>query len=120
MQLHDLQGGAVIMISSSPGHTSGINSVSLSADGSRCASAGADGRIKLWDMVTGTCIRTFEGHGGPVHSVDLSADGASIASGARYICRCVYNEPPPPPTHTHKRSRFSSDHHHLRLEATVA
>ena len=37
------------------GHTAYINSVTVSPDGSLCASGGKDGQAMLWDLSEGTC-----------------------------------------------------------------
>ncbi len=67
-------------------HSDKVDSVSMSTEG-RYALSGADGRyallgsndktLKLWDVSTGQCLRTFEGHS----PVILSADGRYVLSG---------------------------------------
>ena len=62
-------------------------SVSLSADGRYVISANdqsatLDMSLKLWDVSTGQCLRTFEGHSDFVLSVCLSADGKYALSGS--------------------------------------
>ena len=39
-----------------------MNSVKISDDGMRCLSGALDGVVKLWDLNTALCIRTFKGH----------------------------------------------------------
>ena len=39
--------------------------------------------VRLWDAVTGACVRTLEGHGSYVTSVCFSPDGRLVASGSR-------------------------------------
>ena len=69
------------------GHSGGVQSVSMSADGryalsgsQGCMVEGMDGNfidvgtLKLWDVSTGQCLRTFEEYKS-VSSVSLSADG---------------------------------------------
>ena len=45
-------------------------------------SGGADNTVRLWDVETGRCLRTFEGHTGSVWSVEWSPDGEYALSGA--------------------------------------
>ena len=42
------------------GHEGPVNAVGLQGD--RVVSASGDGKMMLWDITTGTRIRTFEGH----------------------------------------------------------
>ena len=52
-----------------------MNSVFLSADGRYTLSGGCDETLKLWEISSGRCLRTFEGHTYSVKSVLLSPDG---------------------------------------------
>jgi len=60
----------------------GRYAVSGSADGQQSRLAGAGGTVKLWDVESGSCLRTFVGHTGAVNSVSLSADGRYLLSGS--------------------------------------
>ena len=64
------------------GHTSGVNSVSFSPDGSTLASGSGDNTVRLWDAETGEHIRTFTGHTSGVYSVAFSLDGRTLATGS--------------------------------------
>ena len=64
------------------GHTSNVNSVSFSPDGSMLASGSWDDTIRLWDVATGAPLRTLEGHTSDVNSVSFSPDGSMLASGS--------------------------------------
>jgi WD40 repeat protein/RsiW-degrading membrane proteinase PrsW (M82 family) len=62
------------------GHADSVNSVVFSPDGSILASGGFDHAIKLWDVSTGTLLKTFKGHSDFVLSVTFSPDGNVLAS----------------------------------------
>jgi hypothetical protein len=64
------------------GHTSRINSLCMSTDGTRVVSGSYDTTIRVWNVETGGCIHTLEGHNDSVKSVALSLDGTWIASGS--------------------------------------
>ena len=57
-----------------------MNSVSLSVDGCYALSGSWDHTLKLWEMGTGRCLRTYEGHTNSVNSVALSPDRAHALS----------------------------------------
>jgi len=40
-----------------------------------------DNTLKLWNLQTGDCLRTFKGHGRGVTAIALSADGSRVVSG---------------------------------------
>jgi WD40 repeat protein len=54
------------------GHTGHVSSVSVSGDGRHALSGSYDGTLKLWDVPSGRCLRTFEGHKVAVRSVCLT------------------------------------------------
>ncbi len=56
------------------GHTNGVSSVSLSADGRWALSGSWDKTVRLWEVASGQCLRTFTGHTERVQSVCLSAN----------------------------------------------
>jgi serine/threonine protein kinase len=62
------------------GHGSAIHGVVYSPDGTRLASAGADGTVKVWDTITGRELRTLPGHTGDVYAVAYSPDARKLAS----------------------------------------
>src|SRR5882672_8387372 len=51
------------------GHSAPVNSVAFSPDGRTLASTSYDKTIKLWDVTTGTELRTLKGHTDTVMSV---------------------------------------------------
>ncbi len=62
-------------------HTGWVSSVTFSPDSSTLAS-GSSADIVLWDVDTGTELRTLTGHADGVTSVAFSPDGNTIASGS--------------------------------------
>jgi WD40 repeat protein len=63
------------------GHTAGVWGVALSADGTRAASGGADGTLRLWDVQNGKELKQFPGITDHVRSVAFAPDGRRLASG---------------------------------------
>ncbi len=57
-----------------------MSSVSFSPDGLHALSGGEN--IRMWDVASGKCLRTFEGHTGGVSSVAFSPDGRFALSGS--------------------------------------
>ena len=57
-------------------------SVSFSPNGKRIVSGGADGTVRLWDVETGSILKTLTGHTGSIESVSFSPDGKMLASGS--------------------------------------
>jgi WD40 repeat protein len=64
------------------GHTDAVQSVCMSADGRFALSGSDDHTLKLWEVATGQCLRTFTGHTDKVESVCMSADGQFALSGS--------------------------------------
>jgi WD40 repeat protein len=51
-------------------------------DGSQVLSGSNDRTLRLWDVATGTEIRTFKGHSDDVRSVAFAPDGSQVLSGS--------------------------------------
>ena len=64
------------------GHTDQVTSVAISPDGQTLVSGSEDHTIKIWQMSTGTLVRTL-GHSQGVTSVAISPDGQKLFSGSR-------------------------------------
>jgi cytochrome c len=60
-------------------HEGEVNAVASLPNG-RFASAGADGRIAIWQIGQGGPVRILEGHAGPVADLEVSPDGSMLAS----------------------------------------
>lgn len=61
------------------GHRGRIECIEFSPDGSRLASASADGTLRLWDAATGACLRTFALKLKALHWVCFAPDGLTVA-----------------------------------------
>ena len=67
----------------------GIWALALSPDGTKLASGGYDGTIKIWSTADGKALKTIKAHlhpsipteGGTVIALAFSPDGQRIASG---------------------------------------
>jgi WD40 repeat protein/serine/threonine protein kinase len=64
------------------GHLGPVTSLAFTPDGKRLASAGWDGKVKLWNVATGHLLHTLGRHRKYVNSVAISADGRRLASGS--------------------------------------
>ncbi|MGW7342576.1 WD40 repeat domain-containing serine/threonine protein kinase [Streptomyces sp. NPDC054854] len=55
----------------------------ISPDGASAITSGTDGKIHVWDIGSGTCVRTLSGHSTTASAVSLSTDGRHAISGGR-------------------------------------
>jgi WD40 repeat protein len=64
-----------------------ITALALSLDGSRLASAGFDGVVKIWNVANGAIEKSFRGFLDPIWSLAFSADGNRLVGGGnnRYL-----------------------------------
>jgi WD40 repeat protein len=64
------------------GHTAAVTSVAMTGDGRWALSASPDRTVRVWDVHTGRCVRTFKGHAKGVNSVAVTGDGSRALSGS--------------------------------------
>jgi WD40 repeat protein len=63
-------------------HSDGVKELAYSPDGSRLASAGADGRLIVWNTLTHNAVATLTAHHDSVMSVAFAPNGKLFASGS--------------------------------------
>lgn len=62
------------------GHKAEVRAVAFSFDGKILASAGGEGTVRLWNVVTGKPAGVLKGHEGAVHAIAFTNDGTLLAS----------------------------------------
>jgi hypothetical protein len=78
------------------GHTRKVNALAWAPDGTRLASAGNDGQVRIWNPDTGT-HKTLTGHTDWVNALAWSPDGTHLASAGNDRLVRIWN----PNTGTH-------------------
>jgi WD40 repeat protein len=82
------------------GHHSGVNTVAMSGDGRLAVSASLDETLKVWDLESGSELKTLRGHNGCVYSVAMSTDGRLAVSASQDTTLKVWNLETGQVTHT--------------------
>lgn len=83
----DDKGSPIITLT---GHTDFIRCVSFLSGNEKVISGSDDSKIKIWDIKTGLCEKTFEEHTDFIQTITYSRDGKCFASGGNdYIINIV-------------------------------
>lgn len=69
------------------GHGSRVEGCAISPDGSRLVTADASGDVRLWDMTTGACLRSFRGEGPNLTTPRFAPDGQQVLVGGDAVAR---------------------------------
>lgn len=89
VRVHDFASGAVTKLLS--GHSDVVLALAFEPGGQRLCSAGADGKVLLWNAETGQQLGAFLGHSGRVLSIAWSPDRNYIVSGGADRSVIVFN-----------------------------
>ena len=84
-QIVDAETGRVLSVLNLPGKTNSqvsVNSVTFSRDSTRLVTAESDGKIRIWDTISGEQIGTFSEEG-EAADADFNQDGSLIVAGLR-------------------------------------
>jgi WD40 repeat-containing protein SMU1 len=65
------------------GHDRAVTALAISNDGTMLASGSDEGKVKVWRVDTGKCLRTIEAHQNAVACMSFSPDGSHILTGGR-------------------------------------
>jgi len=64
-------------------HDRGVTAEAFSRDGELLATGSEDGKLKVWKLSTGLCLRRFDGaHSQSITSVTFSRDGTQLLTGS--------------------------------------
>ena len=63
------------------GHS--VSSISYSPCGSKMATGGTDGHVKIWNMTSGFCNVTFKNHTGDVSGIAWMRSGFALVSSSK-------------------------------------
>ena len=76
-------GDFVVRHSLGDAHSHGAMACAFAPDGRTLASTGEDRKVKMWDVASGSALRTLTGHNDNVCTCDWSPDGSKFMSGSQ-------------------------------------
>jgi WD40 repeat protein len=59
-----------------------LTCIKLTPDGTKFITGSGDGKLRLWDAVTGSVVKMFNGHAVGKTSIAVSSDGSKILAGS--------------------------------------
>ena len=63
------------------GHTAGVNGLAFMPDSHSLLSGSEDGTLRLWDVLSGQCVRFIQGYAASLFDIDWSPDDTQLVSG---------------------------------------
>ena len=76
------------------GHSNGTSEFAFHPDNPIVASSAGDGKVKVWDSITGTELFTLAGHKGFVNTIYFSTDGTKLLSAGSDSTVRIWNVEP--------------------------
>lgn len=61
-------------------HEHNISSIKFMPSGDQIVSCSWDKTVKVWELSTGFCLKTFEGHEGWINNLDINANGTRMVT----------------------------------------
>ncbi|KAH6911118.1 WD40-repeat-containing domain protein [Coprinopsis sp. MPI-PUGE-AT-0042] len=105
IRVWDVSAGVAITVLR--GHTSAVNALAYSPDGTQVVSGSSDKSARVWNLNTGEEVGVLKGHAGEIDGVAYSPDGTHIVTGSLDQSVRVWDISPNayPPLHPRARSR---------------
>jgi WD40 repeat protein len=62
-------------------HYGGVNAIAITRDESKIISGGGEGAIKVWNLLSGELIKSWDAHNEGISALAITPDGSKIVSG---------------------------------------
>lgn len=89
-RLHDFDTGETLAVLD---HGSRINVVDVHADSLVAVTGGSEGKVHIWQLLTGERLHTIQTGDEPIRSLDISPDGQQVAIGASEPSSALFDLP---------------------------
>ena len=72
----------VSQVTTAFGHVDSVNTCAITPDGRHLVSGSYDRTLNIWNLQSGTCLRTLEGHTDSIRTCAITPDGRHLVSGS--------------------------------------